>query len=602
MTGSWLIFGLPLLTKDLIEQAAHRRTFVLRVVYAIVLYGSALWIYADVVGGGASGGISNLGRGRELFAMLVKVQLGAIIVLLPGISCGAITAEKERDTLGLLLLTQLSPLTIVLEKLISRLVTMGTYQLLSLPLFALAYGLGGVELFEIIAVVWILAWWSVVVGSLSLCCSAWHRTTAGAFIAAYSLMPLVICFAASCIGMINPAMHEVWNSQNNMSWIQFLAAAGGTFVLLLVIAVPLLLVSGVAVTIAQSQLLARAFVPHRNYLLEFFKKLDSFFEELNNQTTRGVLLVRESDTGPMFEPIAWRETRKRSLGTVRYLFRLLVVLQVPLAVAIVWTISDNQRNSFDGPTAFFLSLLWPISILAVIVHTTSVLSAERSRQTLDVLLVTPLSARELVSQKLAGVRRLMGVLSVPFLTLLVFQGIWTLYVIGNLNTFVSGADGLAAKSALWTIFLHEILGMGIALIVYPPLVQWLSFHLSLRMKNQTQAVLTSLVAVIALCGLPYMVVYLLAIMLRIDPRDSSIEWITWLSPVRVLFHRQVINRESGLAGRWSPPAMSGLGDPTYVGIGMHAAAYVVLWFFLRARALSDFSRWVGRSEPPKGTR
>jgi ABC-type transport system involved in multi-copper enzyme maturation permease subunit len=244
VSGSGLIFGLPLLTKDLIEQAAHRRTFVLRVVYAIVLYGSALWIYADVVGGGASGGISSLGRGRELFTMLVNVQMGAIIILLPGISCGAITAEKERDTLGLLLLTQLSPLTIVLEKLVGRLVTMGTYQLLSLPLFALAYGLGGVELFEMITAIWLLAWWSVVVGSLSLYCSAWHRTTAGAFIAAYSMMPLVICFAASCVGMVNPAMREVWHSQASLSWIQFLTAAGGTILLLLVMAMPLLVVSG----------------------------------------------------------------------------------------------------------------------------------------------------------------------------------------------------------------------------------------------------------------------------------------------------------------------------------------------------------------------
>ncbi len=64
-------FGLPLLTKDLIEQAAHRRTYILRVVYAAVLYGAALWIYADISGGGTQAevlidGEVNLVRGYSL--------------------------------------------------------------------------------------------------------------------------------------------------------------------------------------------------------------------------------------------------------------------------------------------------------------------------------------------------------------------------------------------------------------------------------------------------------------------------------------------------------------------------------------------------------
>ena len=92
MSESGLTFGLPLLTKDLIEQAAHRRTYVLRVVYAAVLYGAALWVYGDIAGGGAQAGITNLGRGREMFTMLVRVQVLAIIVLLPAICCGAITS------------------------------------------------------------------------------------------------------------------------------------------------------------------------------------------------------------------------------------------------------------------------------------------------------------------------------------------------------------------------------------------------------------------------------------------------------------------------------------------------------------------------------
>ena len=583
-------FSLPLLTKDLIEQSARRRTYVLRVVYAAVLYGSALWVYGDIAGGGAQSSVANLGRGREMFMMLVRVQMLAIIVLLPAICCGAITSEKERDTLGLLLLTKLSPLTIILEKLLSRLVTMGTYQLLSLPLFAVVYGLGGVELYEIIAVIWLLMACSAVVGAISIYWSAWHRTTAGAFIAAYATMPLAACFAAVFLGALSAG--ATMSGGGAMSTADLVIG-------LVCMSFPMLVVTLALVVAAQHQLVARAFVPPRNLLLELFKKLDAFFEELNQQTT-GVVLIHERDSGPLFDPIAWRETRKRSLGTVRYLFRFLVVLEVPLALAISWTVLDAQSHSFDGPTAFFLTMLWPIAALAVAVHTTNVLASERSRQTLDVLLVTPLTQTELVSQKLAGVRRLIGVLTVPFATLLIFQATWTLYVVRGLQLFQSdSAEGL--------VFRHEILGMTFAMIVYPRLIQWIAFHLALRLKNQTQAVLSTLAVVITVCVAPYLIVNLVAMGWGVDPIAPAIEWVTWFSPARVLFHRQTVNNAHPVLPNWNlngtdiSPMDGVLADTAFIGLGMHVAVYIGLWIFLRRRALRDFSDWVGRTEPGGAT-
>jgi ABC-type transport system involved in multi-copper enzyme maturation permease subunit len=588
VSESGLIFGLPLLTKDLIEQSARRRTYVLRVVYAVVLYGAALWVYGDMAGSGAQSGIANLGRGREMFAMLVKVQMAAIVILLPAICCGAITSEKERDTLGLLLLTKLSPLTIVLEKLLSRLVTMGTYQLLSLPLFAVVYGLGGVELGEIIAMIWFLMMCSTVVAAMSIFWSAWHRTTAGAFISAYACMPLAACMAPIFYGAITQRKAgQIYGAIPTITFVVGLSCAS----------VPMLALTWSMVMAAQAQLLARAFVPPRNVMLELFKRLDTFFEELNQATTSGVLLVRERDTGPLFDPIAWRETRKRSLGTVRYLFRFLVVLEVPLVIVISWTVADAQRHSFDGPTAFFLSMLWPIAALAVAVHTTNVLASERSRQTLDVLLVTPLTSRELVTQKLAGVRRLIGVLTVPFATLLIFQGVWTLYVVRGLNLFQT-------NSPERTVFLHEVLGMTFAMLVYPRVIQWIAFHLALRLKNQTQAVLSALAVVITICVAPYLVMNLVAMAVAMAkervPNEPVIEWITWFSPARVLFHRQAVGMAQKAVPNWWTGTLYWDGvvaDSAFIGLGMHALFYIGLWFFLRSLALRGFSDWVGRTEP-----
>lgn len=563
MTLSGLPLGLPLLTKDLIEQAAQRRTYVLRVLYAVVLYGAALWVYADIAGNGVRSGISNLGRGRELFVMLLDVQSLAILILLPGITCGAVTIEKERDTLSLLLLTQLSPMTIVLEKFVSRLVTMGTYQLLSLPLFAIAYGLGGVEMYQIIGAIWGLACLTTMVCAWSIFCSVWHRTTASAFINAYLMMPVVLLLIFQLRHFALTSMYQIQ-----------------------VLTIPMIFISIGWIIQSAVQLLPRAFVPPRNRLLELFQTLDRYFEELNQQTTRGIVLIHDRDSGPLFAPIAWRETRKKSLGTFRYLFRLLVVLETPLILAISWTVMDTSHQSFNGPTTFFLSILWPIAALAIVVHTTSVLASERSRQTLDVLLVTPLTARELVSQKLAGVQRLISVLSVPLSSLMVFQWIWTRYVL----------QGIAHDQTSF-ILRHEILGMLLAILVYPRVIEWISFQMALRTGNQTQAVLFSLSTILAITILPYAVAFLVARQCNFSLLDRRIEWIWWLSPVRVLFFRAVAETSLNEVGSsylqsWSP----------VIGLSLHAAMACSLWLALRITAIRGFSRLLGRTEPPKGTR
>jgi len=102
--------------------------------------------------------------------------------------------------------------------------------------------------------------------------------------------------------------------------LQYFVASLGTIVLLLAMSVPMLLVTWFVVAFAQMHLLQRAFVPPRNLLLEFFKGLDKFFEDLNTRPRVGSCWCGISIRDRCFDPIAWRETRKRSLGTVRYLF------------------------------------------------------------------------------------------------------------------------------------------------------------------------------------------------------------------------------------------------------------------------------------------
>src|ERR1044071_10410109 len=132
----------PLLGKELLEQAAQKRMYVVRVTYAVILFGAFTVYYIRNLG---ADNVLVLGRGLGPFNFLVSAQLAAIFLFLPPMMAGALTQEKERDTLGLLFLTDLTPWELILQKYVGRLIPMLTLLFLSLPLLAVTYSLGGVS-------------------------------------------------------------------------------------------------------------------------------------------------------------------------------------------------------------------------------------------------------------------------------------------------------------------------------------------------------------------------------------------------------------------------------------------------------------------------
>src|SRR6516165_7193237 len=172
--------GLPLLAKELLEQAARKRTYIVRAVYAALLFSSAYLFFYETLQVGVASPLAVLGRGREMLRTLIGLQFAGIYAVMPAITCGVLTQEKERASLQLLFLTRLGPWTILFEKLLSRVVPMLGFLLLSLPLLAFAYTLGGVSLESLGAGVWMLLLAMIQMGTLALACSAWFRSTGGA--------------------------------------------------------------------------------------------------------------------------------------------------------------------------------------------------------------------------------------------------------------------------------------------------------------------------------------------------------------------------------------------------------------------------------------
>ena len=92
----WL--ELPLLRRELLENAQKKRTYVVRFLLAMVLLLFMLVFYSEEIV--RTGNVLRaLGRGRILAGVLLIVDLFAIYILLPAMACSAISTEREKHTI-----------------------------------------------------------------------------------------------------------------------------------------------------------------------------------------------------------------------------------------------------------------------------------------------------------------------------------------------------------------------------------------------------------------------------------------------------------------------------------------------------------------------
>lgn len=507
--------GLPLLAKELIEQAARRRTYVVRTIYAVLFFFIAGLQLISLSGFISRDPLQVLGQGRQVFSFLVGLQFAGIYLFMPAITCGVLTAEKERNSLGLLFLTRLGPWTILFEKLAGRLLTMFSFLLLSVPMLAFAYAMGGVSPESLWLAVWYLGLSVLQVGALALACSAYFRTTPSALIGCYVLgmamffgPPLLQAFElvrfdflVDTIAMLFGFPDLIIGDRPSVSMYLFgpyvfFVAEYLAMVQALAVGIPIVGTIFVWLGLARFFVVRRAFAQRQPSLNSLWRKVDRLFP--NSDKDRPPAAAARGTTHTLLpddEPVAWRETTKKPIGSWRYLVFILAAVELPLLGMCFLS------TGLDYPLlmlSMLLILLWIIAALVVTVTSANLIAGERARQTLDLLLTTPMSGRELVEQKFRGVMQLIAVLAVPFMTLFLVQTAWRedLVHVGPSSTHNSFAD--AGGAALYLVC--SIL----TVCVYLPLAAWMSMLIGLKVHSQNKAIVGSLAAVLLWGAFPFM--------------------------------------------------------------------------------------------------
>lgn len=507
-----LIADYPLLRKELVEQSQQLQTYVIRGLFGLLLYfGGLLVIYGR---GGAIQANVSLGAGRETFWNIVYLEALVIYLFVPAMMAGSLAGEKERASLPLLLLTTLPPWDILLQKLLSRLIPTLTLIVFSFPILAAAYSFGGVPRDELLLAGAMLLIWAVQLSTISLACSAFSGTTVSALMGSY-LITAVLFLVFSGFNDLQRGSFAV-----PRSYLPFFYAQGR----LQLNSTPQgfvrcgLLVA-FALVMARASLFSRAFTTPTNFILRFFRALDRFWNEANS-LTGGVVLVDDRNQFPANNPVAWRETAKKSLGTFRYLFRVLVLIETPILVVCQFANVSGQPSHSSVSSLLFIT--WGIGSALLCVHASSVIAGERSRQTLETLLATPLRGDRIVREKLAGVRRLICVLLVPLGTIFLYQHWFRDY---------DQDFRYLLRSVVLTLVL---LGAQV----------WLCCWIGLRNRSQLRAIVASMLALILLNAIPPTLAYLGTNVLQ------RTEWwmphLTLASPVSLIRLTEAADRSNSL--------------------------------------------------------
>jgi ABC-type transport system involved in multi-copper enzyme maturation permease subunit len=181
----------PVLARELKQRMRGRHVWLVVTLYLAVLAVILRWVYvAASTNNPFNGGpdlLSSATAGRAIFQWLLFFMLLLVCFIVPGLTAGAISGERERQTLVALQLTLLRPRSIVLGKLLASLAFVVLLIVASLPLVTVPFLVGGVSMPEVVKGLFMVLATAVTLACLTLACSALLRRTQAATVVAYGL-------------------------------------------------------------------------------------------------------------------------------------------------------------------------------------------------------------------------------------------------------------------------------------------------------------------------------------------------------------------------------------------------------------------------------
>jgi hypothetical protein len=420
------LFAGPVFTREAVTAPRRARMYIARSAYVASLLVLMATAWQVLAGTQEVRNVGDLARfGATVFQILAPLQLAVMMFFAALSAASAVAAEKDRQTLILLLLTHLSNFELVVGKLLASLLNTLVLLAAALPLFMLVALLGGVSHEEIARVFAVTLSSALVAGSLGSTLAFWREKTFQAL--AMTAIGLVVWIAVGEV-VARGALGPEWNGVGCERWAAAISPwratleavrpfeaeeaafgplRGAVNLYLVVSAAAIVLLNAVAT------LMVRVWNPSREARRDTMvhdekpaaKARPAGEATLTPQAaapTRAIDL--KGRTRQVWDnPILWREMRTwaygRKIVVVRLAYWLLAAAAATALVSLVGQVAV-PREANVAPVLVTFAVL---SLVLINAQAVTALTSERDARALDLLLVTDLTPKEFVFGKLGGV-------------------------------------------------------------------------------------------------------------------------------------------------------------------------------------------------------
>ena len=439
----------PVFAREVAIAPRRPRLYITRTLFCLLLLFLMSTAWLVLTGTQLVRDLGDLARfGSALFQLLAYLQLALSVFFSALLAASAVAQEKDRRTLVLLLLTNLSNSELVLGKLLASLLNVLVVIVAAVPLFMLCALFGGVS-FDQIARVFAVTLASVLAcGSLGSTLALWREKTFQAV--AMTVLVLVLWLAIWGI-VATGAVFDSWLGLSCQAWAagfspwQAIVEATRPYVeaelalgplgtpvhLFLLVAVAIsVLLNGLAVA------MVRVWNPSRESQ-PVSREEDTWHRQsiwgAEHDATRTPPGAQASEPGGDLpssvpasadprrsrgdapaptdprtrhvwdNPIIWREIRTWAYGRKILIVRLAYLVLFALSAGSLYWMADGGTSLVRGSGSAALAALFLLSLVLVNAQAVTSLTSERDGRALDLLLVSDLTPKEFVYGKLGGV-------------------------------------------------------------------------------------------------------------------------------------------------------------------------------------------------------
>ena len=469
----------PVLRRELLTALRSNKAFILEFVFLLAL---GLVVYVawppELISTSSE-------LARKLFRTFGQGELVMLSILSPAFSASAMTIEKEKRCIDLLLASPIRPRTILMGKYMSSVLYLLLLVLSTAPLVAVIMWLPGLGPEEIIGLYLLLIAVAASFGMIGLTCSVFfHRSQASLAITYMIILPLLLTLLSCAIGFDGFFLIEnaVWPSA-------------------------VLLVATLVMYRACDARLRRPFDP-------VFKAGDE--EDVATQT--GLVLVRDRfpdnllaprDPGPLPDrgnPVYQKEIRCEIFGRGTLFLRLIIQISMFMSVVFLAFLYMSKEHIFMYYLVLFTMLVAPA-------FACNTITQERERGTLDLLLTTLLRPHQIVTGKFLSCMRLS-----LFLTGLVGVTMCFYVFVGN--------DPPHLRAPYLLVY---VLILAVSIVFETALAMFFS----LNFRNTVQSMITTYTAVLLLFAVPVAAEELVTAFTKLQRADMYLLLV--LSPFEAVY-------------------------------------------------------------------